>query len=341
MKVFRKTISAVMALAMAATGAVAVIPGADLLTATQVFADEASEAAYSISLTDEKFEQSSLKTLAYYKKNDLYKCTVAADAVDNGSLDNNLVAEVKLKIDKNNGFYLSQFYFEVDSDLTFVGCANYQKEEGATVSNFKDIPDSKVSVSAYYNKVLVVLDSSESNPTNITETGEFLTLLFALPEKPEANKAYKIAVDKSTEMVPWDDSQPDTIQSKAGSITITDGSSGDTPAQPSDVLKGDFDLDGKVTQIDATYMLRYTLESSIVKDEEKQDVLINLIKDNITGDLAKESKETIFAKALANADVDGSEGGKTFKQSDATFILRALLDNVEINNAYWDSFFKK
>jgi hypothetical protein len=105
----------------------------------------------------------------------------------------------------------------------------------------------------------------------------------------------------------------------------------------SDILKGDFNLDGKVSQTDATFMLRYLLESSV--SDNKTDVLYDLIKGTIREELKNESKEKIFELANASGDVDGSEEGKSFKQTDATYILRALLNDSKIDNAFWTTFF--
>ena len=105
----------------------------------------------------------------------------------------------------------------------------------------------------------------------------------------------------------------------------------------SDALKGDFNLDGKVSQTDATFMLRYLLESSL--SDNKTEVLYNLIQNNISDDLKNESKEKIFELAMANADVDDSEEGKSFKQTDATYVLRAVVTGSKIDNAYWTTFF--
>ena len=84
-------------------------------------------------------------------------------------------------------------------------------------------------------------------------------------------------------------------------------------------------------------MLRYLLESSIADD--KTDVLYNLIKGTIREELKNESPEKIFELANASGDVDGSEEGKSFKQTDATYILRALLSDSKIDNDFWTTFF--
>ena len=77
-------------------------------------------------------------------------------------------------------------------------------------------------------------------------------------------------------------------------VQIGDGTDMIYPASSSssDILKGDFNLDGKVSQTDATFMLRYLLESSVSND--KSEVLYNLIKNNIRDELKNESKEKIL-----------------------------------------------
>ena len=126
---------------------------------------------------------------------------------------------------------------------------------------------------------------------------------------------------------------------KGALVQIGEGTDMIYPASSSssDILKGDFNLDGKVSQTDATFMLRYLLESSIADD--KTDVLYNLIKGTIREELKNESPEKIFELANASGDVDGSESGKSFKQTDATYILRALLNDSKIDNAFWSTFF--
>ena len=547
MKLFRKTAAAVTAFAMIASASSVLLPAADFFTTNEIFADEAESYGYAASVSTETYDVNSLKTLVYYNENKLYRDDVPADNIS--SLENNLVVEVKVNIDKNSGFYLGQLRLEFDEGLTFVGCKNYQKDGNTTVSNFETIEDGPVSVSGSYNKVMIML----KDKSNVTETGELLTLLFALPEKPETGKAYNIGLSSKTKFVPWAPEGIDqTVNLKSGSVTLTD-SKADPTAEPTeeptetptaepteeptevpttdpteepttvpttlpspdldyttiknplklaegasididvpavtaaagtkqvelkvnlkdfapetdafdyaafgfklpsgytvaevkksdkisalkqmdvltiaaieaetdfksetgdyyvlggmdsskfendeelltvvvnvpenadgendvtvasifgkladnnkiaiidngageklytatksgitvgeepetdDILKGDFNLDGKVSQTDATFMLRYLLESTL--SDDKTEVLYNLIKGNIREELKNESKEKIFELAMANADVDGTEEGKSFKQTDATYILRAVVTGSKVDNDYWTSFF--
>ena len=561
MKLFRKTAAAVTAFAMIASASSTLLPSVDLFDADEVFAAESESYGYAASVSNETYDISSLKTLVYYNENKLFRDDVPADNIS--SLDNNLVVEVKLNIDKNSGFYLGQLRLEYDEALTFVGCKNYQKNGEATVSNFEEIADVPVSVSGYYNKVVITL----KDKSNVTETGELLTLLFALPEKPETGKAYNIELSQKTKFIPWENTGfDDSVSLKSGSVTLTDSTAAspepteepteeptaeptetptavptteptetptevptteptDTPtteptdvpvttptpqldyeslknplkladgasididvpavtaaegtkqvelkvnlkdfapetdafdyaafgfnlpagftvadvkksdkiasmkqmdaftiaaieaktdfksatgdyyalggidasslsedeelltlvvnvpanakgesevnvasifgrlsegkiavidngaggklytstnsgitvgetAESDDILKGDFNLDGKVSQTDATFMLRYLLESSF--SDNKTEVLYNLIKGTIREELKNESQEKIFELANASADVDGSEEGKSFKQTDATYVLRAVVTGSKIDNDYWKSFF--
>ncbi|WP_044975071.1 hypothetical protein [Ruminococcus sp. HUN007] len=578
MKLFRKTAAAITAFTMIASASAVFLPAADVFTSSEVYADDAASYGYSASVSDESYDIASLKTLAYYQKNELYRDDVPVEKA--ASLEGNYIAEVKVNIDKNSGFYLGQIRLEFDEALTFIGCKNYQKDGKPTVSNFETIEDNPVAVSGDYKRIIITL----KDKSNVTETGELFTLLFALPEKPETGKSYKVSLSEKTKFIPWDKTDINqNVSLKSGSITLkgtdptvtptdkptvtptdtptdkptvtptdtptdkptvtptdtptdkptvtptdkptvnptvtptdkpteTPASSTPSPeidyssltnplklpegasididapavtaakgtkqvelkvnlkdfdskteafdyailgidlpdgftvaelrkndntpgvhkmdalkaaaietktdfksktgdyyaiegidsskfgkndgfitvtvnvpenaegaydvsiasiygrkvdnkillidngegekiyssakatvtvgeAAKSDILKGDFNLDGKVSQIDATFMLRYLLESSLSND--KAGVLYDLIKGSIREDLKNESKDKIFELANASADVDGSESGKSFKQTDATYILRALLTGSKIeNNSFWETFFK-
>ena len=132
-------------------------------------------------------------------------------------------------------------------------------------------------------------------------------------------------------------------RSKDGKVALLDNGSEGTiySVTTADVIKGvrgDFDLDGKVSQVDATFMLRYLLESSMAKDKDNADVVYDLIGKDLSEEFKNLPKETIFRLSQSLSDVDGSEGSKSFVQTDATFILRALLTGEEIDNAFWDKF---
>ena len=133
MKLFRKTAAAVTAFAMIASASSTVLPSVDLFDADEVFAAESESYGYAASVSNETYDINSLKTLVYYNENKLYRDDVPADNIS--SLDDNLVVEVKVNLEKNSGFYLGQLRLEYDETLTFVGCKNYQKNGEATVSN--------------------------------------------------------------------------------------------------------------------------------------------------------------------------------------------------------------
>ena len=79
------------------------------------------------------------------------------------------------------------------------------------------------------------------------------------------------------------------------------------------------DLDGKVTQVDATIILRESLLESTGSN--------SILEELITEEGKKKFPENYIKMSHRNGDVDSSDGGSKFVQTDATFILRALLES--------------
>lgn len=86
-----------------------------------------------------------------------------------------------------------------------------------------------------------------------------------------------------------------------------------------DYLRGDVDLDGKVTQVDATIILRESLLESTGSN--------SILEELITEEGKKKFPDTYIEMSHRNGDVDQSDGGSKFVQTDATFILRVLLES--------------
>ena len=86
-----------------------------------------------------------------------------------------------------------------------------------------------------------------------------------------------------------------------------------------DYLRGDVDLDGKVTQVDATIILRETLLVSVGGN--------SILGELITEEGKQKYPDTYIEMSHRNGDVDNSDNGSKFVQTDATFILRALLES--------------
>ena len=92
----------------------------------------------------------------------------------------------------------------------------------------------------------------------------------------------------------------------------------ETTVNDADYLRGDVDLDGKVTQVDATIILREALLSSTGSN--------SILEELICEEGKKKYPETYIEVSRRNGDVDNSDNGTKFTQTDATFILRVLLD---------------
>lgn len=85
-----------------------------------------------------------------------------------------------------------------------------------------------------------------------------------------------------------------------------------------DYLRGDVNLDGKVTQIDATIILREALSVSVSGE--------SVLDDLISEEGKQKYPETYIEMSHRNGDVDNSDNGTKFIQTDATYILRDLLE---------------
>lgn len=92
-------------------------------------------------------------------------------------------------------------------------------------------------------------------------------------------------------------------------------------------LKGDVNLDGKVTQVDATIILRESLSIAVSNE--------SILDDLITEEGKTKYPENYIEISRYNGDVDNSDNGLKFIQTDATFILRELLES-SISDSTWN-----
>ncbi len=102
----------------------------------------------------------------------------------------------------------------------------------------------------------------------------------------------------------------------------------------SSVKLGDVDLDGRITQSDATYILREIMSLEV----NNKSVLEGLISE----EGKKKYPNDYLERARRNGDVDSSAKGESFQQVDATYILRAILESsVNGNGTITDDTWKK
>ena len=256
--------------------------------------------------------------------------------------------KVKIKVTDNaDGFNAINAWLDVNTNYFEIvdkangdpDMAEYEDSEAYTAVTLNEYSKKNVGKEI---KTIITLYSDTNNLK-----GDVVISTITLKAKADAPAGYYSlpfdAVGDGGAMANRNDEKRDPVvinpTFRGALVQIGEGTDMIYPASSSssDILKGDFNLDGKVSQTDATFMLRYLLESSIADD--KTDVLYNLIKGTIREELKNESPEKIFELANASGDVDGSEEGKSFKQTDATYILRALLSDSKIDNDFWTTFF--
>ncbi len=222
MKLIKKAASVLTALAMTASVSAASLPLSGVSGIPSVSAEEIK--GYSLSLSEELYNIDSLKTLGELKEANGIASSLQVDSVTDGTLDNRKVAEVKFSIDENYGIFSSQFVFTYDEELVFAGCSRYTEkaEAGKTApaSNFVTLPDKYIVINSVKNKVVIFFKDAQ----NFYEEGEFMKLLFVLPEKPELDHKYKVDFDPYTEsqILPWEDGVKPVYSAKGGYISLTD-----------------------------------------------------------------------------------------------------------------------
>lgn len=159
-------------------------------------AEETADADYVLSVSREHYTLDSLNTLGEWTKYDeknppaewknVYRADNDSKKLTEDCMDNK-VAAVKLRIDKNIGINIAQFILVPDPDLIFAGCVF---GENGNLSPVGDVKNTQLRVSAKYDKIIFTY----TDKVDLTETGDFLTMLFILPDEIEEGRQYKIEI---------------------------------------------------------------------------------------------------------------------------------------------------
>ena len=216
MKMIKRAAAAITAMAMMASASAAVFPSFRVMDNVPVVSAEETK-GYEISLSESLYNINSLKTLAYYKQNELYYTDQENPAVENGDLDSNSVAAVKLSFTENYGFSGATIVLDFDEELTFVGLETYSAD---SISANEELTD-YTQVTSKRGRILV----NYKTGFNFTGEGECFKLLFALPATPELDHVYRVAINDdvtSQQIVPWEDGITPEYSSKSGYILLTD-----------------------------------------------------------------------------------------------------------------------
>ena len=163
-------------------------------------AEETADADYVLSVSREHYTLDSLNTLGEWTKYDeknppaewknVYRADNDSKKLTEDCMDNK-VAAVKLRIDKNIGINIAQFILVPDPDLIFAGCVF---GENGNLSPVGDVKNTQLRVSAKYDKIIFTY----TDKVDLTETGDFLTMLFILPDEIEEGRQYKIEISSDT-----------------------------------------------------------------------------------------------------------------------------------------------
>lgn len=164
-------------------------------------AEETADADYVLSVSREHYTLDSLKTLGEWTKYDeknlpaewenVYRADNDSKKLTEDCMDNK-VATVKLRIDKNIGINIAQFILIPDPDLIFAGCVF---DGNGNLSPVKDVKNTQLRIAAKYDKMIFTY----TDKVDMTETGDFLTMLFILPDEIEEGRQYKIEISSDTE----------------------------------------------------------------------------------------------------------------------------------------------
>ena len=164
-------------------------------------AEETADADYVLSVSREHYTLDSLKTFGEWTKYDeknlpaewenVYRADNDSKKLTEDCMDNK-VATVKLRIDKNIGINIAQFILIPDPDLIFAGCVF---DGNGNLSPVKDVKNTQLRIAAKYDKMIFTY----TDKVDMTETGDFLTMLFILPDEIEEGRQYKIEISSDTE----------------------------------------------------------------------------------------------------------------------------------------------
>ena len=318
-------------------------------------AEETADADYVLSVSREHYTLDSLNTLGEWTKYDeknppaewknVYRADNDSKKLTEDCMDNK-VAAVKLRIDKNIGINIAQFILVPDPDLIFAGCVF---GENGNLSPVGDVKNTQLRVSAKYDKIIFTY----TDKVDLTETGDFLTMLFILPDEIEEGRQYKIEISSDTgdQITSWnpqgsvsyDGSSYGYIQ-VGGSVAETTTVTETTTEIPVSALPETTTPEEITTTIATTTPAEITttvttttpVETTTPKPTETTKPLIDLILDSDKSDLKSEQYDSDKIQLEDSASIDVEIPKKMIYKGSESVEISVRLSDFDSSKEYFE-----
>ena len=319
-------------------------------------AEETADADYVLSVSREHYTLDSLNTLGEWTKYDeknppaewknVYRADNDSKKLTEDCMDNK-VAAVKLRIDKNIGINIAQFILVPDPDLIFAGCVF---GENGNLSPVGDVKNTQLRVSAKYDKIIFTY----TDKVDLTETGDFLTMLFILPDEIEEGRQYKIEISSDTgdQITSWnpqgsvsyDGSSYGYIQ-VGGSVaeTTTVSESVTQPEETTTTIATTTPEETTTTiatttpaEITTTITTTTPVETTTPKPTETTKPLIDLILDSDKSDLKSEQYDSDKIQLEDSASIDVEIPKKMIYKGSESVEISVRLSDFDSSKEYFE-----
>ena len=327
-------------------------------------AEETADADYVLSVSREHYTLDSLKTLGEWTKYDeknlpaewenVYRADNDSKKLTEDCMDNK-VATVKLRIDKNIGINIAQFILIPDPDLIFAGCVF---DGNGNLSPVKDVKNTQLRIAAKYDKMIFTY----TDKVDMTETGDFLTMLFILPDEIEEGRQYKIEISSDTEdqITSWNPQGSVTYDGSGYGYIQVGGSSAETTTasepvtQPeetttvtettTEILTSVSALPETTTTVTTTTPEETTTtiatttpeETTTPKPTETTKPLIDLILDSDKSDLKSEQYDSDRIQLEDSASIDVEIPKKMIYKGTESVEISVKLSDFDPSKEYFE-----
>ena len=307
-------------------------------------AEETADADYVLSVSREHYTLDSLNTLGEWTKYDeknppaewknVYRADNDSKKLTEDCMDNK-VAAVKLRIDKNIGINIAQFILVPDPDLIFAGCVF---GENGNLSPVGDVKNTQLRVSAKYDKIIFTY----TDKVDLTETGDFLTMLFILPDEIEEGRQYKIEISSDTgdQITSWNPQGSVSYDGSSYGYIQVGGSVAETTTVSESVTQPEETTTTIATttpaEITTTVTTTTPVETTTPKPTETTKPLIDLILDSDKSDLKSEQYDSDKIQLEDSASIDVEIPKKMIYKGSESVEISVRLSDFDSSKEYFE-----